>query len=839
MRDIIKNIIYIARRFKLATCFNLLGLIIALGTCYLLLTQIHYHTTYNRDIKDIEKLYRMESDWMFDEWEFSDQVCVPFAKVLDSLPEVESFSLFYNPSPLLFIKMDSALQRSLPEAPKFSLAYKKDTLLIRADSIVKAPFSKVEHNYSMCSDKAISTLTQWVTDSVELNDSSATGYIIPQTIAQELFGTTDAVGKRLLYVTDDSGDSVSVMPLTVCGVYEDFPVNSELQNCIYGPLDNLNDFTFAYKCIIKFKSAPSSKDIKAFTAKLKQAIVDTVGGNAIKYCSMPIDTSVIQDRVSKTRIKLTPLRYSYFEQSTYTSGEKGYLSLLVISELACLLVLIIAAINFLNFTLAESPMRIRSVNTRRVLGASRRSLRLGMVSECVLTSVFTCLIALALCHLLSLAPDINKLFVGSIMLKDHMILAVAMPVLAAIVGLVSGFYPSAFATSFPPAMVLNGNFGLTSQGRRLRSALVCIQLTISMLMVMYTGILFMQKHFIDATSYGYDKDRILTTTVPEQTDRDSLRLALEELPGIERVSFSNNLMGSGDAHDSQWIESEGHVIRQHTITADPQFLSTLGIQIIEGRDFNVGDTTAIIINEAARKQWYWIDLEQQQVSIGSGEHVLDSAKVIGVCGKIRYGTTRISNEMPFGIIIKNSDYLADYMSSVLSVRLAPGASSQDVMRAANKLVRKYSRDKNELKEFSKVLSKAYKIEYRYFDQLTSISLICLIITLIGVFCLTMFETEHRRKEIGIRKVVGATPGEIVGMLCQQYIPLILISFVIAAPLALLFGWMSLKHFAERTEIHWWIFPLALLIVGGMTMTTILLQSWRTARENPVNSIKTE
>ena len=425
------------------------------------------------------------------------------------------------------------------------------------------------------------------------------------------------------------------------------------------------------------------------------------------------------------------------------------------------------------------------------------------------------------------------------MLKDHMILAVAMPVLAAIVGLVSGFYPSAFATSFPPAMVLNGNFGLTSQGRRLRSALVCIQLTISMLMVMYTGILFMQKHFIDATSYGYDKDRILTTTVPEQTDRDSLRLALEELPGIERVSFSNNLMGSGDAHDSQWIESEGHVIRQHTITADPQFLSTLGIQIIEGRDFNVGDTTAIIINEAARKQWYWIDLEQQQVSIGSGEHVLDSAKVIGVCGKIRYGTTRISNEMPFGIIIKNSDYLADYMSSVLSVRLAPGASSQDVMRAANKLVRKYSRDKNELKEFSKVLSKAYKIEYRYFDQLTSISLICLIITLIGVFCLTMFETEHRRKEIGIRKVVGATPGEIVGMLCQQYIPLILISFVIAAPLALLFGWMSLKHFAERTEIHWWIFPLALLIVGGMTMTTILLQSWRTARENPVNSIKTE
>ena len=116
------------------------------------------------------------------------------------------------------------------------------------------------------------------------------------------------------------------------------------------------------------------------------------------------------------------------------------------------------------------------------------------------------------------------------------------------------------------------------------------------------------------------------------------------------------------------------------------------------------------------------------------------------------------------------------------------------------------------------------------------------IMLIGVFCLTLFEAEYRRKEIGIRKVAGATTGEIVSMLCRQYVPLILISFACAVPIALLSGWLTLNYFAEHVDIHGWIIPitlLALLLVGGIAMATIVLQSWRTARENPVNSIKTE
>ena len=183
------------------------------------------------------------------------------------------------------------------------------------------------------------------------------------------------------------------------------------------------------------------------------------------------------------------------------------------------------------------------------------------------------------------------------------------------------------------------------------------------------------------------------------------------------------------------------------------------------------------------------------------------------------------------------------------MRLDDNADAETVSRANNILLKhleKANVDKrdnrigvNPLAPFKSRLENSYEDEIRFFKWIFILSVVCTLITLIGVFCLMMFESEYRRKEIGIRKIVGATTGEIVTMLCKQYIPLILISFVIAAPIALYSANETLKYFAEHAPVKWWIFPLALLIVGGIVMTIILLQSWRTARENPVNSIKTE
>ncbi len=142
-------------------------------------------------------------------------------------------------------------------------------------------------------------------------------------------------------------------------------------------------------------------------------------------------------------------------------------------------------------------------------------------------------------------------------------------------------------------------------------------------------------------------------------------------------------------------------------------------------------------------------------------------------------------------------------------------------------------------DMDSTLQQTYNNEFRFIDLSLLFSVICIIITLVGVFCLTMFEAEYRRKEIGIRKVTGATTGEIIGMFCAQYVTLILVSFVIAAPLAFIIGNKWLNSFAEHRSMDWWVFPLSLLVVGGLTIGTIVLQCWRTARENPTDSIKTE
>ncbi|MBR4728626.1 MAG: FtsX-like permease family protein, partial [Prevotella sp.] len=178
--------------------------------------------------------------------------------------------------------------------------------------------------------------------------------------------------------------------------------------------------------------------------------------------------------------------------------------------------------------------------------------------------------------------------------------------------------------------------------------------------------------------------------------------------------------------------------------------------------------------------------------------------------------------------------------NIANVRVAAGTDKVQMRQKIKDICMKLGMlHEPEVKFLDQHIEELYQEEFRFMRQVLVFSVICLIITLIGVFCMTMFETEYRRKEIGIRKVMGSSVGQILAMLYRRYVWLILISFVVAAPLAWHFGNQWLQSFAERTPIYWWLFPLALLAVGTITLATIIIQSWRTANENPVNSIKTE
>lgn len=801
-----------AKRFKLATLLNVVGLILAFVLFYLLMTQILYQTTYNRGLENHERLFRLDNNFIYEKiWEYNDNVCQCFAEALRSLPQVESFALFEDNS--------------------VNYKYKKGN-------------EYKEYEYICCSPKAISTLSGHAIDGeIEWNETDPDDYhglIIPASIAMEYFGTTHVAGDSMICVGKDSLGNETIMKQSIRGVYKDFPKNSVLKNCIYWRMYEDDKYTLyaQYKCYIKFADVPN--DPERLGTVLKQSILDYINKNITKFKNSNNNLDEDLKKLKTTKFRFTPLDNSYFQISTHTTGESGFKIMLIILELACLILVIIAAINFLNFTLAESPTRVRGLNTRIVLGADRRFLRLCIVAECVIVSVVTCLVGIAICNLLPRLHNLNMPLTGDLSLSSHWGLALLTLVLAVVVGIVAGTYPALFATSFAPAKVLKGAFGLTPQGRKLRTVLLCIQLFVSMLMSIYIGILYLQNHHIFTQPYGFDKNQLLYADLEyiQPSNAEELEHSLRQLPGIDGVSFAEILLASTDAHYELQKTLKGHQMEYNYTHTDPDYMRTMGIKIIEGRDFADDDSAAIIINEAARQQWSWLELGDK-VSSDASDPEIDSVTVIGVCENMRYGTMLVNSNQPFGFIINRND---DVIFSKIIARVADDADLEDTRQQANRMLHEYYADEGknyQFKPYDNCVSNSYETELRFFRQVYLIGFFCIAITLIGLFCLTMFETEYRRKEIGIRKVAGATTGEIVWMLCKRYGVLILLCFAAAAPIAWYYGTKTLDYFEDHATVSWWIFPLSLLLVGGIMLGTVILQSWLVARKNPSSTITTE
>lgn len=799
MKEIFKSIIYMARRFKLPTTLNILGLVLAYSTFYLLMTQIAYQSTYNHDVPDSDRLYRLECDYVYPEYGFSDHVCRPFAEALDRIPEVESYSLVNSEDNNFLLKKNE-----------------KDTVFFKATN----------GNNTM-----VSTIAGKALDGdIEWTDKHQDGAIIPKSFALDYFGTAQATGDSIISLWDDGPYAFPVI-----GVYEDFPENSDFRNCIYLNLGDRDksSLNFSMHCYVKFKEKP--KDLVACSQLIKQAIIDEINEDT-KITNEP-DFLSVKKQIQETKVRISPIKKNFFDVSTLSGGNRGNTGMYIFLLLSSIIVIAVGAINYFNCTLVESPMRVKSINTRLVLGANRSRIRKNIIIESIITSVTACLVALALCVLLSLVKTDQLPIMGNIALCNHWKLALAMLAISIVVGFITGWYPAKFATSFQPAIALKASFGLTPQGIKLRNILVFFQLFVSMLMIILIIILFLQNRYFFNSDYGFDKDLILNCQPPNTlsaNDVDSLCKDLKSFPEIDDVARSNNMIGVSDDQYMIRTDINGVPINYRFLQISPNYMDVMGIEIIEGRNFQAGDSAVMIVNETARDSIEQLRLGVK-ISTGFGENNQDSATVIGVCRNFRYGTMRMTQNQPFVLIVDQAPDL-----SLLSIRMAKDANRNQVEQLVSGIIKMRTKSAPAtLLTYNNELYNTYYYEMQYIKQNYTTAFICILLTIFGLLCLTMFESEYRRKEIGIRKVAGATTGEVVKMLSKHYVALILISFAIAAPISYFLGKMTLSYFADSAPIHWWIFPLALLLGGSITLGVVILQSWRTARENPINSIKTE
>ena len=793
-----KSLLYLFRRYRLATLLNLLGLGVAVATFYLFMTQVIYNRTYNHNIHDHEHMYRLEIyGGLFGE-DWGCNICRPFVTLLKEIPQVKDATYI---SPYIN-KTDVKVGNRTINVPLINMG---------------------KPGIEFFTGKLLSGSSKTCGDGHNV--------IVSRSTAEKMFGTANAAGKTF---ESENGDG-SKVTVTIVGVSEDMPDNCTLPNGVYiceneSVMNDWSEWSFNVYMLLDDGANPKKVE------------------RAIKLAFMKVNGVSEKDekRFDKEvnmKFRISPMDDIYF--SGVGKQDKGNRNLVGVLTVASVFVLFIAMLNLLNFSLSEIPMRMRGINTRRVMGASIGSLRLKMIMENVMFAFVALLIGIVLVIAFQRSETCMKLVSGDIHFASHMVLAAVMAVSALVVGALSAVVPAFYSTSFTPAMVLKGSFGLSPRGRRLRMAIMAVQFCLAFALTIYIGVMSSQSSYIFNSDYGFNKNEVFYTWLSEeaQAKKDAVRAELKKLPFVESVGFAQNAIGTSDGYMG-WGRGDGdhHMVLQ-VLPCDYEYLRTMQLKIVEGRDFRESDmkTGAYVLNKAAMAQYKWLvvgDSIGRQSNWGSQSNY----NIVGVCNNFKLKSMRCDNSnvaVAFVIFGPDMAEWGDRCGQVF-VRVA---KNQDKIEAKRRIAEVLNRldgsQKYEMWFLDDDLQQTYVEEFRFISQVKLFAIICIIITIIGVFSLTMFETEYRRKEIAIRKVMGSSIGSVVRLFAMRYALPLVVAFVVAAPVG---WWLSnswLQSFAEHTPIHWWLFPLSFVLVSAVVVITVIIQSWRVATANPVESIKTE
>lgn len=782
MNPIIRNFLSVIRRFKLAMALNILGLSVAFAAFIIIMIQLDYDYNFDKFHKDYDKIFRVERRIVNSDWKNAIH-SRPFTEhFLELSPDILAGTITGTRAEDVVFHVENNGERSFYEgrvmqiSPEFTDVFTLD-FIEGSEKAIEAPEN----------------------------------VIIPQSLSQKLFGKESAIGRQI------SGVGRNV---TVGAVFRDFPSNSIFENCIYMPIpkDSVENWNSAGWCMYIRVNDPAN--------------VSTLFENfARSYDLSSITGGHWRDDFYLDFTALSDVHYIKGVDFDYTPKSSKQ-SLFILLSIA-IVIIIIAAINFTNFSTALAPMRIKSINTQFVLGARRKTLRITIVSEAVILSLLSFLIAILLVFIFN-KTSMARLIDGDLSLAANPLIVGGTVLIALLAGLFAGLYPSRYMTSFAPALVLKGSFGLSPKGRRLRSTLIGIQFVASFALIIGTVFMYLQNNFMLNSPLGYDKDNLLTVDIRTiQESRDAITNELKAYSGIENVTYGADLLASSDTYSMWGVTYREKQFWPQTFIVHHDFLKVMGIEITEGRDFRQEDSNVeeslLIFNEAARKQY---DLELNTTT--------SMGEIIGFTSDIKFASFRSEvKPMLFVKIPRNWSPEGAHLY-IAYIKLKAGTNLRDAAAHIKATLAKF--DENyifNIRFFDETLQLMYEKEIALNSLVTLLSIISIFLSIVGVFGLVVFDSECRRKEIGIRKVHGASVIDIIVMFNKAYFKILLICFVFAAPLA----WYAIHHwlqnFVYRTPMHRWVYLLAFAAIGIITACTVTFQNWRVANDNPVNSIKTE
>jgi len=533
---------------------------------------------------------------------------------------------------------------------------------------------------------------------------------------------------------------------------------------------------------------------------------------------------------------LEPLKDVYL-RSTRDGSKTGNINNVYIFSIIAVFIMLIACINFINLTTARSAERAKEVGIRKVVGAGKMQLSGQFIGE----SVMLCLIAFVLTVILSalLLPSFNQLagktVSTGIFVNPGLIALLFFGAIG--IGLIAGIYPAFVLSSFKPVVVLKGRFATGTVGIILRKGLVVAQFTISIALIISTIVVYKQMTYMRNQELGFSKDHMMILDTNGDLGKKAFQQALSTIPAIKSTSTAGSVPGGGNPGAYSEIENNKgdlQIANLDLYFVDFDYINQFKIKMVAGRgfskDFGTDTTQAMVLNEAAVKMFGYSSAQQ---AIGRRfKQWGREGKIIGVMKDFHYRSLQQPIK-PLSMRIEPG------ATNLVSVNVSPAnlpatiAAIEDKWKATiqNRPFSYYFLD-----EF---FDKQYRTEERFGKLFLNFAVLAIIISCLGLLGLASYSTVQRTKEIGIRKVLGASVSGIVNLLSKDFLILVVISFAIAAPLAWYFMYKWLQDFAYHTSISLWVFGLAGLCALTIALFTVSFQAIRAAVSNPVKSLRTE
>ena len=799
------------RREKLFTLLNVSGLALGLACCLMLGLYLWGELTYDRHHVNHERIYRITSNMTFGDGRTSDVAITSSAlgvMLTEEYPEYfEAFVRFREgsrPNPVLFRHEDQ-------------LAYWDDVYV--ADDNV---FDVFTHEIVYGDPRTALAEPRSIA--------------ISRGMAQRYFGNENPVGRTL--TTDGGG------PLNVTLVFEELPENSHLRyDALIAykgarfevPADittrlqlllNFGNFEFTYVVLA------DGADPREY-ARLSEAFFE-------KYMKVALQTANLEWRSWLEPLAGVHLASSGLEYDLPT-GNRIYLY--AFAAVAAI-ILGVACINYVNLATARAAQRTRAIGLRKILGAGRASLIAQFLGESVLLALLATVLGVILVEVLLPLPAVSALFGKTLTLDlfGRPLLGFAVIAFGAGVGLLAGLYPALYLSSFMPLTALVGRYR-PSGGLRLRETLVFAQFAISIGVIACTLLMGQQMRFIASKGLGFDKqNRVLVTLRGRDlVEREALiATEIEKHPGVLGVATSSTIMGRDMPLGTGRVENNEGAMTDlgfSFITVGDDFIPVMGIELVQGRDFSRRLLTdigaAYIVNETFVRTMGWDDPLGKRIALGGGMG-MNPGPVIGVVKDFNFKSLRTSIE-PFAMFRNDTDS----GQRLMVVSIAPEGIRETLQHVQKLFAEVDPTHPFEYSFLDEDLERLYVSEERLMRLISIFAAICIFVACLGLFGLAASATEQRTKEIGVRKVLGASTLTIILLLARRVLALVGAGAVVASIVAWLAMQEWLSGFAYRAVLNPAYLLLAALGAGAVALLTIALQSWRTAHGDPVEALRYE